>query len=56
MPVERKSTPIHETYEMNAPQVLPDEYLEEELSISSNDLDIPAFLRRGRRIAVKTMG
>jgi cell division protein FtsZ len=29
---------------------------EEELSISSNDLDIPAFLRRGRRVAVKTTG
>jgi cell division protein FtsZ len=56
MPIERKSTPYPDTYELNAPQILHDEYVEEELSISSNDLDIPAFLRRGRRIAIKTMG
>jgi cell division protein FtsZ len=29
---------------------------EEELSVSSTDLDIPAFLRRGRRVAIKTLG
>jgi hypothetical protein len=38
------------------PQFLPEEYLEDELSMSTSDLDIPAFLRRGRRLAVKTGG
>jgi hypothetical protein len=32
-----------------------DDFSDEEMAVSSNDLDIPAFLRRGRRIAVKTM-
>jgi cell division protein FtsZ len=56
MPVERKSPPLPTTYDVKAPQMKADEYLEEEMAVSSNDLDIPAFLRRGRRIAVKTMG
>jgi cell division protein FtsZ len=32
-----------------------DDFTDEEMAVSSNDLDIPAFLRRGRRIAIKTM-
>ena len=57
MPVERKSTPTpSNTIEVKPPQLLDDEYFEDELSISSNDLDIPAFLRRGRRVAIKTGG
>lgn len=47
--------PAPDLYEMK-PQFLPDEYLEDEMSISTSDLDIPAFLRRGRRLAVKTTG
>lgn len=54
-PVEHKAAPIlaPDPYEIK-PQFLPDEYMEDELSMSTSDLDIPAFLRRGRRIAVKT--
>ena len=55
-PVERKNMPAPGTYEVKVPQLVAEEYLEEELTVSSNDLDIPAFLRRGRRIAIKTMG
>ncbi|HSB65440.1 MAG TPA: cell division protein FtsZ [Anaerolineales bacterium] len=47
--------PAPDFYEMK-PQFLPEEYLEDELSISTSDLDIPAFLRRGRRISIKTSG
>ncbi len=56
-PVEHKPAPIlaQDPYEMKS-QFLPEEYMEDELSMSTNDLDIPAFLRRGRRIAVKTSG
>ena len=56
MPIERKIPPTPATFEVKAPQLLDDEYLEEELSVSSNDLDIPAFLRRGRRVVIKTVG
>ncbi|MFZ0532495.1 MAG: cell division protein FtsZ [Anaerolineales bacterium] len=56
MPVERKATPAPDAYAVKAPQLMADEYLEEELTVSSNDLDIPAFLRRGRRVAIKTTG
>jgi len=56
MPIERKTSPTPDTFEVKAPQLLDDEYLEEELSVSSNDLDIPAFLRRGRRVVIKTVG
>jgi cell division protein FtsZ len=56
MPVERRNTPSPSINEVKAPQVQSDEYMEEEMAVSSNDLDIPAFLRRGRRIAIKTMG
>jgi cell division protein FtsZ len=55
-PVERNKIPVPERLEVKVPQLETDEYLEEELTVSSNDLDIPAFLRRGRRIAIKTMG
>jgi cell division protein FtsZ len=56
MPVERRNIPAPESFEVKVPHLVADEYLEEELTVSSNDLDIPAFLRRGRRIAIKTMG
>ncbi len=56
MPVERRNAPTPSIHEVKAPQVQPDEYMEEEMAVSSNDLDIPAFLRRGRRITIKTMG
>jgi len=56
MPIERKNTPTPDTFEVKPPQLLADEYIEEELTVSSNDLDIPAFLRRGRRVAIKTPG
>jgi len=54
--IERKNIPTPDTFEVKAPQLLADDYFEEELSVSSNDLDIPAFLRRGRRVAIKTVG
>ena len=54
--VEHKPLPAPETFEIKSPGLLPEEYLEDEMSMSTNDLDIPAFLRRGRRLAVKTMG
>ncbi len=55
-PLERPRIPAPETYELKLPEVVPDEYMEEEFTVSSNDLDIPAFLRRGRRVSVKSMG
>jgi len=55
-PLERKNLPLPEVYEIKGSQLLPDEYLEDEMSMSTSDLDIPAFLRRGRRLAVKTTG
>jgi cell division protein FtsZ len=39
-----------------APSYKPETNWEDEMTVSSNDLDIPAFLRRGRRIAIKTAG
>jgi hypothetical protein len=56
MPVERPRFTPPEKFDVKYPDVTADEYSEEELSIVSNDLDIPAFLRRGRKIAIKTMG
>lgn len=57
MPVKEKRTPAaSDTFEVKPPQLLGDEFFEEELTVSSNDLDIPAFLRRGRRVAIKTVG
>ena len=57
MPIERKSTPAaSNSFEVKPPELLDEEYLEEDLTVSSNDLDIPAFLRRGRRVAIKTIG
>jgi cell division protein FtsZ len=41
---------------INIPHYAAESSWEEELTVSSNDLDIPAFLRRGRRVAVKTAG
>ncbi len=54
--VERKTFAQPDKFEVKFPEVTPEAYKEEEFSISSNDLDIPAFLRRGRRVAIKTMG
>jgi cell division protein FtsZ len=45
-----------EKFDVRYPDMGSDEYSEAELSIASNDLDIPAFLRRGRKLAIKTMG
>jgi len=53
---DRPNTPPPHQLEPDRPQYPSESVWEEELSISSNDLDIPAFLRRGRRIAVKTLG
>ncbi len=55
-PLERKTFPVPESYEVKVPPLVPEEYLEQEFTVSSNDLDIPAFLRRGRKLTVKTMG
>src|SRR4030042_941703 len=55
-PLERTNLPSSEPYEVKISHLAPDEYLEEEITVSSNDLDIPAFLRRGRKVAIKTMG
>lgn len=43
-------------YQASTPNYTPEANWEEELTVSSNDLDIPAFLRRGRRVAVKAIG
>jgi cell division protein FtsZ len=56
MPVERLGTSTPTTFEGNPAQYPIETNWDEEFSVSSNDLDIPAFLRRGRRIAIKTMG
>jgi cell division protein FtsZ len=56
VPAEHKSTSSMNAYETKPQTLTDDEYLDEEMAVSSNDLDIPAFLRRGRRIAVKTIG
>lgn len=51
--------PIAQTtniYENNPKQYTAEGDWDEELTVSSNDLDIPAFLRRGRRVALKTSG
>jgi cell division protein FtsZ len=56
IPIEKHIAQESNTYEMNTPQYPIESNWEEELTVSSNDLDIPAFLRRGRRIAIKTMG
>ncbi len=54
-PFERKNITRADNYELKPPEPLPNEYVEE-LSITTNDLDIPAFLRRGRKITVKSIG
>jgi cell division protein FtsZ len=56
LPVERKPFAAPEKFEVKFPEMTSDEFVEEEMSVSSNDLDIPAFLRRGRRLTIKTMG
>lgn len=56
MHIERPAPPVTNSFEVNAPQYINEANWEDELTVSSNDLDIPAFLRRGRRIAIKSMG
>jgi cell division protein FtsZ len=56
MPLEQTRTKSSNTFEINPPNYTPKADWEEEITVSSNDLDIPAFLRRGRRVAIKTMG
>jgi cell division protein FtsZ len=56
VPKERPKMPPPAPVEVNTTQYPMESNWDEELTVSSNDLDIPAFLRRGRRIAVKTMG
>jgi len=53
---ERPNPPAADNFEMATPQYPVETDWEDELSISSNDLDIPAFLRRGRRVVIKTLG
>jgi cell division protein FtsZ len=55
-PVQHTAPPPPVTVDFNTPQYADEPNWEEQMTISSNDLDIPAFLRRGRRIAVKTAG
>jgi cell division protein FtsZ len=54
--IEKPVPPVPTTFDLNTPKYPADSSWEEELTVSSNDLDIPAFLRRGRRVAVKTIG
>ncbi len=56
MPMDRKHIPSPSAFEVKMPEFTPEEYATEEMTISSNDLDIPAFLRRGRKVTVKSMG
>jgi cell division protein FtsZ len=56
LPVEKPKILKPDPYEVKPQQTQAEEYLEEELTVSSNDLDIPAFLRRGRRVAIKSLG
>ncbi len=53
---EKPVAQVTNTYEHNPAQFPVEANWEEELTVSSNDLDIPAFLRRGRRVAIKTSG
>jgi hypothetical protein len=55
-PMERKTSFTPEKFEFKMPEFLPDEPMTEDVSVGSNDLDIPAFLRRGRKIDVRTLG
>jgi cell division protein FtsZ len=55
-PIEHPKAQPMESFDFKMPEFVPEDYIEEPMSISSNDLDIPAFLRRGRRVAVKTLG
>jgi cell division protein FtsZ len=55
-PIERPKPSASESFDFKLPEFVPDEYIDEPITVSSNDLDIPAFLRRGRRFAVKTLG
>ena len=54
--IEKPFVQASKSVETESVHYAPDSSWEEELSISSNDLDIPAFLRRGRRVAIKTTG
>ncbi len=56
MPIDRKHASPPTPFEVRLPEFEPEEFVSEEMTISSNDLDIPAFLRRGKRLTVKSMG
>ncbi len=56
LPLKINYPPTLDNYDGKPPEFVSDDDLEGNLFISSNDLDIPAFLRRGRRAAVKTLG
>ena len=56
IPVEKHAIQVSNSFENEPVQYSPEPKWEQELSISSNDLDIPAFLRRGRRVSIKTTG
>ncbi len=55
-PLERKAPAAPDKYDFKMPEFLPDEPIREEVSVGANDLDIPAFLRRGRKIDVRSLG
>jgi cell division protein FtsZ len=56
LPVERKSVVASEAFDIKLPDMASDGFFEDDLSVSANDLDIPAFLRRGRKVDLKTLG
>jgi cell division protein FtsZ len=56
IPIDKPTPHFPATVEMNPPHYSAEPNWEEELTVSSNDIDIPAFLRRGRRVVVKTIG
>jgi cell division protein FtsZ len=53
---DKPNTHVPDMFENNSAHFPAETNWEEELTVSSNDLDIPAFLRRGRRVAIKTSG
>jgi cell division protein FtsZ len=56
IPVVKPVNQASNLVDVNPPQYPIENSWEEEFTVSSNDLDIPAFLRRGRRVAIKTVG
>ena len=56
IPIEKPVIQSTNTFDVNTSPYAIENSWDEELTVSSNDLDIPAFLRRGRRVGVKTTG